>query len=58
MSDVFEKKVAGYDIITVLFAIAIGGVAVYFIVRAFKGKDEKKDDGNTDEDDKNNRTYW
>ena len=46
------------DIITVLFAIAIGGVAVYFIVRAFKGKDEKKDDGNTDEDDKNNRTYW
>ena len=58
MSDVFEKKVAGYDIITVLFAIAIGGVAVYFIVRAFKGKDEKKDDGNTDEDDKNNSTYW
>lgn len=58
MSDVFEKKVAGYDIITVLFAIAIGGVAIYFIVRAFKDKDEKKDNGNTDEDDKNNSTYW
>ncbi len=58
MGDVFKKRVAGYDIFTILFAVAIGGVAIYFIVRAVKGKDENKDRGNTDEDDKNNSTYW
>lgn len=57
MGDVFDKKVAGYDIFTILFALAIGGVAIYFIVRAFKGKDDN-DRGNMSEDDKNNSTYW
>jgi hypothetical protein len=58
MDDVFEKRVAGYDVFTIILAVVISGAAIYFIVRAFKDKDEKKDNGNTDEDDKNNSTYW
>lgn len=58
MGDVFEKKVAGYDIITIVFAVVIGGAAIYFIVRAFKDKDDRKNRDNYDTDDKNNSTYW
>ena len=59
MEEVFDKKVAGSDIFTILLAVAIGGVAVYLIIRAFKEKnDNPPDDGETEEEKKNNSTSW
>lgn len=58
MGDVLEKKVAGGDITTIILAVLIGGVAIYLIVLAFKGKDGNKDDGQTEEERRNNSTHW
>ena len=59
MGDVLEKKVAGGDITTIILAVVIGGVAIYLIVLAFKGKDgNNKDDGQTEEERRNNSTHW
>ena len=45
MDAVFDKKVDSFDVIKILFAVVLCGVAVYFIVCAFK---EKGDDRNNE----------
>ena len=50
MYAVFDKKIDTYDIVTVVFAVILLGVAVYFIVRAFKGKNEERDGGSDGRD--------
>ena len=56
MEDVFEKEIYLGDIFTVVIAIALGGVAVYMLYRAFKGRDD--DNGQTEEERRNNSTSW
>ena len=43
MDDVFDKRVSGYDAFTVICAIILCGVAIYFIICAFKGKGPSRD---------------
>ena len=58
MEDVFEKSINSYDIITIVFAVILGGAAIYFIVCAIKGKDNmrKKESEESGPDD--NSTSW
>ena len=59
MGDVFDKEVAGADLMTILLAVVIGGVAIYFFVMAIKGKNNPTDgDGQTEEERRNNSTTW
>ena len=48
MDDVFDKRVAGYDLFTIIVALIFCGVAIYFIVCAFKGKNSPRDGGSDD----------
>ena len=43
MSDVFDKSFDPADIGTIVFAVALIGVAIFFIVRAVKGSKAKPD---------------
>ena len=45
MEEVFPKTFSGSDIITIIFAIGLSGVAIYYIYRAFKGKNAKEAEG-------------
>ncbi len=56
MENVFDKNVNGSDVLTILLALIIGGIAVYLIVKAFKSKDNQ--DGQTEEERRNNSTSW
>ncbi len=59
MSNVFDKSIASGDLITVIMAVIIGGVAIYLIVVAIKGKNNPpRDDEPTEEERKNNSTTW
>ena len=59
MGDVFDKEVAGADLMTILLAVVIGGVAIYFFVMAIKGQNNPTDgDGQTEEERRNNSTTW
>ena len=57
MEEVFDKKVSGADVTTIIFALILAGGAVYFIVKAFKGKDDRGN-GESEEERKNNSTSW
>ena len=66
MDDVFDKSIETYDIITIIFAVILLGVAIYFIVCAFKGKNDdrnKNDESNAQDEEKSsdprdNDTHW
>ena len=60
MEVVFDKTVAASDIFTVIMAIAIGSVAVFLIYKAFKDKNNPQggDNPESEEEKKNNSTYW
>lgn len=72
MSDVFDKRVNGSDIVTVILAVVLSGVAIYFVIRAFRDKNDRNgsdrrrdrynndpdDDRRSDEDEANNSTHW
>lgn len=57
VDDVFDKRVQGSDVLVVVLAIALGGVAVYLIYKSFKGKKDG-DNGQTEEERRNNSTSW
>ena len=48
IDDVFGKTVQTKDIITVLIAVAIGGVAVYFVIKSFKEQNDGQQYNNND----------
>lgn len=65
MDAVFGKRVDTYDIITIIFAVILIGVAIYFIVCAFKGKgDERRGDSDASRSEDSGRdprdddTHW
>ncbi len=65
MDAVFDKRIDTYDIITVIFAVVLLGVAIYFIVRAFKGKGDGRRDEESDgrrgeegRDPRDDDTHW
>lgn len=57
IEDVFDKTISGSDIFVLIIAVAIGGVAIYLIYRAFKSKKDG-DGGETEEERRNNSTSW
>ncbi len=58
MGNVFNKSIASRDLITVILALAIGGVAIYLVVIAIRGKTNPPKDEETEEDRRNNSTRW
>jgi hypothetical protein len=50
MDEVLDKRINGQDILNVILAIAIGGLGIYFIVRAVKGQKTVKDDQSDEND--------
>lgn len=58
MGEVFDKNIASGDLITVIMAVIIGGIAIYLIVIAVKGKNNPPRDGESEEDRRNNSTHW
>ena len=57
VDNVFEKSINTVDITTVLFALVLVGVAVFYIVKAVKGKNDYRNDQD-EEERKNNSTRW
>ena len=57
VDNVFEKSFNTVDITTVLFALVLVGVAVFYIVKAVKGKNDYRNDQD-EEERKNNSTRW
>ena len=53
--NVFTRTVQSADVMTILFALAMGGVAVYLIIKSVKKRDDK---GQTEEERRNNSTSW
>ena len=47
--DVFEKSYSGTDYFVIILAIALGGVAIYMFVRAFKENKENNPEGFNDD---------
>lgn len=41
MEEVFDKNIRSIDIMTIILAVGLSGVAIYFIYRAFKDKKEE-----------------
>lgn len=57
IENVFTKTINTADIMTVILALVILAVAIYFIYRAFKSRDDNRYDENDDER-RNNSTNW
>lgn len=56
IDNVFDKKINPVDITTILFAVLLIGVAVYFIYRSVKVRNDTPYE--SDEDRRNNSTHW
>ena len=57
IENVFTKTINTADIMTIILALVILAVAIYFIYRAFKSKDDNRYD-ESDEERRNNSTHW
>ena len=58
IDNVFDKTVQSTDIITIIFAVVIGGFAIYLIVKSVKNDNNKDDKDYDDHTDRDNSTSW